>query len=62
MNEFRTPGVIYIIFHYKNMQPYITCSIPFDLKKTQGWSPTLLSKYTVGNLASGQMGWSNEIM
>jgi len=61
MNEFRIPGVIYIILHHKNMQPYITCSIPFDLEKTQGWSPTPLLKYTVVNLASGQMGWSNEI-
>ena len=57
MNKIRIPGVIYIILHRKNMQPYITCSIPFDLQKTQGQSPTPLSKYTVGNLASGQMGW-----
>jgi len=57
MNEFRIPGVIYIILHHKNMQPYITCSIPFDLEKIQGWSPNPLLKYTVVNLASGQMGW-----
>ena len=57
MNEFRMPGVIYIILHHRNMQPFITCSISSDLEKTQGWSPTPLSKYTVVNLASGQMGW-----
>jgi len=57
MHKFRIPGVIYIISHHKNIQTYINCSIPFDLQKTQGWSLTPLLKYTVGNLASGQMGW-----
>jgi len=55
-NEFRMPGVIYMVLHRKNMQHYITYSINFDLQKTQGWSLTLLSKYTVENSVSGQKG------
>jgi len=49
MNEFRIPGVIYIILYPKNMHDYATYNIPFDLQGTRGWSPTWLSKYTFEN-------------
>jgi len=56
IEEFRMPGIIYIIVYRKNTRYYITYYVAFNLQKTRGWSPTPLSRYTFENSGCGQRG------